>query len=208
MEDLFLVSYRLMTVLIPFFIVFFVMRRLDKKNVRPVSRRYFLVLCVFAVYIFGILHFTESGTVYELFRNTAKTYYEVRYNLLPFSYGFDVSYLLNVLLFFPLGILLPLLWPHANKFKYILFSSLALSLFIELSQLYGFRLADVDDLIMNTTGSLLGYLIYRRFTHVTKWKHGRVDYPRYEPAIYISAMLLGHFFLYDDWGLRNIIFGF
>lgn len=73
---------------------------------------------------------------------------------------------LNVLLFVPLGILLPLLLRKAAPTR-VLAVGFLLSLAIEVTQLVGdltvssARIADVDDLIGNTTGTAVGYGIYR-----------------------------------------------
>ncbi|MCI5499133.1 MAG: VanZ family protein [Clostridiales bacterium] len=76
----------------------------------------------------------------------------------PLSYLKNM--LLNTLLFLPLGFLLPVLWEGARSFKRVFLFGVCLSLGIELLQLLNFRLTDVDDLIANTAGALLGYLLF------------------------------------------------
>ena len=66
----------------------------------------------------------------------------------------------NVLLFLPLGFLLPLIWPQLRFWSGMLVA-LALSLGIELIQYLSsawgsYRTADVNDLILNTLGASLG----------------------------------------------------
>ncbi|ALC84360.1 MULTISPECIES: VanZ family protein [Bacillus] len=65
----------------------------------------------------------------------------------------------NILAFCPLGILLPFLSNRFHKWRTILLSGLAVSLFYEIIQ---FTTAlgsfDVDDLILNVTGAALGFL--------------------------------------------------
>lgn len=69
--------------------------------------------------------------------------------------------ILNILLFFPFGYLLPRLFPRLRWWQVILLG-LAFSLCIELLQLIT-RLgyADVDDLINNTLGAAIGFLCYK-----------------------------------------------
>ena len=74
----------------------------------------------------------------------------------------------NVLVFAPFGILLPLAAPNLGRLRRVLLARLALSLAIELGQLavslvlgYSYRVADVDDVILNVTGVLLGYGLLR-----------------------------------------------
>ncbi len=81
--------------------------------------------------------------------------------LIPFAGLGDglTERLMNVLLFLPFGFLLPVIW---ERFRDLLPTALAgflLSLTIELSQLFTFRLTDVNDLIGNTLGAVLGYLL-------------------------------------------------
>lgn len=90
---------------------------------------------------------------------------DVSCNFVPFadivSAGsrYIIQNLLNILLFVPLGVLAPLLWEEFRSLKRILLLGGALSLFIEVMQLFTFRATDVDDLIMNTLGAVLGYLL-------------------------------------------------
>ena len=66
---------------------------------------------------------------------------------------------LNILLFVPLGFILPLLWKEFRSWKAMGITGFLASLGIELAQLLNYRISDVDDLIMNTLGALLGYAL-------------------------------------------------
>lgn len=71
----------------------------------------------------------------------------------------------NLMLTLPFGFYLRYIWQVS--LKKVILASFALSLFFELTQLSGlyfiyprsYRLFDVDDLILNTTGGVLGYLL-------------------------------------------------
>ena len=68
----------------------------------------------------------------------------------------------NIIAFIPLGFLLPILIKRLRNLKYIFFIALFTSLFFETIQiLSGIGSFDIDDLILNTLGALLGYSIYR-----------------------------------------------
>jgi glycopeptide antibiotics resistance protein len=71
---------------------------------------------------------------------------------------FVVNFVGNVVAFIPIGMIPPLAWPRrAGAWQAALFS-LAFSAMIEAVQYSsGRRVADVDDLILNTLGGLLGY---------------------------------------------------
>jgi glycopeptide antibiotics resistance protein len=68
----------------------------------------------------------------------------------------------NLVMLFPLGIYLPILYKRLNNFFLVLLVSLLVSVLIELFQLATrFRSADVDDVILNTTGAIVGFLVFR-----------------------------------------------
>lgn len=66
----------------------------------------------------------------------------------------------NVLIFMPLGFLPPLLWPKWRHLWAAVSLSAGVSLLIEFLQLFLGRSVDVDDLILNTLGGLMGYLLF------------------------------------------------
>lgn len=85
------------------------------------------------------------------------------YNFIPF-YGMlnDItnSYL-NVLLFIPLGIFVPCLWPEYRIMMKTVGLGLMTSLGIEILQIFTFRATDINDVITNVAGTMIGYLIGR-----------------------------------------------
>ena len=92
-----------------------------------------------------------------------------RLNLLPFVnlkfYSSKSDLLLNVIgnvaMFIPSGIILPILYRKLDRLWKALGVGAMMSLGIELLQLpFSVRATDVDDLIQNTCGVLIGYGIY------------------------------------------------
>ena len=83
------------------------------------------------------------------------------YNFIPF-YGMlnDItnSYL-NILLFIPLGIFVPCLWPEYRSMMKTVGLGLMTSLGIEILQIFTFRATDINDVITNVAGTMIGYLI-------------------------------------------------
>ena len=85
------------------------------------------------------------------------------YNFIPL-YGMltDITNsCLNVLLFIPLGIFVPCLWPVYRSMMKTVGLGLMTSLGIEILQIFTFRATDINDLITNAAGTLAGYLIGR-----------------------------------------------
>ena len=84
-----------------------------------------------------------------------------RYNLSLILFE-DVSLImlfLNLLLFVPYGILLPCVFKNLNIKKVVMIGFFT-SLSIEVTQLFGGRYTEIDDLIINTLGTLVGFIIY------------------------------------------------
>lgn len=91
------------------------------------------------------------------FKVLFETYNEVFVN--GYINYFLINFLGNIMLFIPFGIFIPLLWKVSIK-KVILIGFCS-SLFIEVSQLLLTRGTDVDDLMLNTIGVVLGLVLYK-----------------------------------------------
>jgi glycopeptide antibiotics resistance protein len=75
----------------------------------------------------------------------------------PFWVGQMVG---NLLLLLPVGLLGPIVLPWMDRWRRVLVASLALSTAIELAQLgIPDRSADVDDVLLNVAGAILGYAV-------------------------------------------------
>ncbi|MCM1253998.1 MAG: VanZ family protein [Clostridium sp.] len=68
----------------------------------------------------------------------------------------------NILLFVPFGVLLPFIRTAKSKLVDVFANALLLVLGIEVFQLFSaFGAFDVDDIILNCFGAVLGYFVYR-----------------------------------------------
>lgn len=124
----------------------------------------------FILYLLGLASFT----LYPMPDNPTQfcSIYNISPQLIPFTFISDFSkegmravlqVVMNIAFFVPLGAFGSLLFRW--KFWPVLFASLGVSLFIETAQLTGafwlypcsYRLFDVDDLMFNTLGSLIGF---------------------------------------------------
>ena len=112
-------------------------------------------------------------------------------NLIPFQ---DFSarnmegMVLNAIMFAPLGFLLPAYFERYRHWGRTLAAGFLTSLTVELIQLFTFRATDVDDLIMNTLGTLVGFLlaklVLRRRTAVYRGKKDWLE------LIVVNAIIL------------------
>lgn len=78
----------------------------------------------------------------------------------------------NIIGFVPFGFILPMLSDKFRKLFVVMLATFYLSLAYEgLQFLTGFGSFDVDDLILNTLGGILGYLAYKIFLEMVKFKN-------------------------------------
>ena len=75
----------------------------------------------------------------------------------------------NFAMFIPTGIMTPLIYKNINSLKKVVLTGFLISLIIEIIQLpFAVRASDVDDLILNTLGCLLGYGILTLVRAITR----------------------------------------
>ena len=116
---------------------------------------------------------TVNGQVQPLLFDPAAVY-PFKLNLVPIVnlLDYDVSgeLLVNLIgnfaMFIPTGIMTPMIYKSRNSLGKVVCTGAAISLAIEILQLpFAVRTSDVDDLILNTAGCLVGYGIYA----LAKW---------------------------------------
>ncbi|MEL7657517.1 MAG: VanZ family protein, partial [Bacillota bacterium] len=90
-----------------------------------------------------------------------------------FSFGYMIRHLEsnligNILLLLPLGFFLPTLWSRFRSFKRTVLIGILGSLLIETAQyilaylgLSSGRASDIDDVILNSIGVILGYMVFQ-----------------------------------------------
>ena len=126
---------------------------------------------LFLIYIFGIVYFMFFSERYGRVDGSS----EYRYNLVLFqeinrfiqyrdvigTEGFIVNIFGNVLAFAPFGFFLPIITRRRRKFLGVTGLTFLLSLSIETLQLVSkVGCFDVDDMLMNTVGGIIGYIVF------------------------------------------------
>ena len=192
---------------VPSFVVYLILRRLvcRRSNAYVPSAA---LAAVFAAYLFALLHFTGAGTLHDALR-FGFDLNPHQMSLIPFAnFSEDVEgHLLNILLFVPLGLLVPMLSMSHSEVLPVTMMAIATSLVIEISQLLNSRVTDIDDLIMNVAGALIGYSVFRSIARTRKRRSEKASATIIAAAM-ITAAFLGRFLLYDEMGLAKALFGF
>ena len=136
---------------LPFLAAWFLLLRVKRKTQ---SAAHILAVLIFCLYLSGVLAVTGIGRPFGFFPRLA---------LVPFvdMIKGPVDTTLNVLLFLPLGVFLPILYAEFDGIRQIALCAFALSLAIELTQMFGLGITDVNDLMTNTAGACLGLFLYR-----------------------------------------------
>ena len=167
-------------ILIP---IYCLLNRLYFRNARK-SILYFLFSCYLAA-------------VYVLVGLPNVTYIrpELNLNLIPIVGMIDdwKNSILNIFLFVPLGIMLPILWNRFTSQKNTVLFGFGMSLVIELLQMLTYRATDVNDLITNTLGAFLGFHCTKLLRRKKRMTHK--DRTR-EIVIVLCIVLLIMFFVY------------
>jgi len=129
----------------------------------------FVYICIVVVVRFTFFPFDKvDGVIQPLIFNTANAF-PFRINWIPFinllDYPDKRSILVNVIgnstMFIPLGIVWPSVYKELNTPAKVIAAGIGVSLVIEILQLPFFdRVSDIDDLILNSLGFIVGYGIY------------------------------------------------
>ena len=155
------------------------MKKGTKHRVKKLGTAFFVLYVLILVYL---LFFSEGyGRVADAER-------EFRYNFVPFveirrfwvyrkqlgMFALFTNIFGNVLGFMPYGFVLPVINRRMRNGFFIILSGFSISLTVEVIQLIAkVGCFDVDDMIMNTAGAALGYLLFFICDHLRRKKYGR-----------------------------------
>lgn len=140
----------------------------EKKKKKLLHKIEILLFAAYVAMLCYFLFFAEN-----LDRNFADRTYH--YNLIPFQeikrfwtyrsvlnpWSVLLNLVGNVVAFIPFGVFLPVLFQKCRNFFLTVLFSMEFSLCVEVIQLVGkVGILDVDDVILNTLGGLLGFVLY------------------------------------------------
>lgn len=141
----------------------------------------FVLFAIYLIVLLKITIFRHPDMISNLLNNEL---YGVRsLNLIPFATVAEYALFIsngnifiglsnifgNLIIFLPLGYMTALLFPKMRKAARILLLAMALSVVIEGSQyIFASGQTDIDDVILNTLGGMVGYWIYLLTAKVLK----------------------------------------
>jgi glycopeptide antibiotics resistance protein len=212
-----LVSLTWFISVLPFVILLqIIMASQSKKNNFKIPQLHIVAGYIFAYLLTVMLGITGISSIRDIFLNS----YGIitpqglniplnEINLIPF-YRISKNvrpYIENIVLFIPFGFLLPCIWKKYEMVWKTVLSGFIFSLMIEFSQLFNRRVTDIDDLLMNTLGALIGWIIFKllqRYLHGFRKKISIQSTNneiltllfRQEACFYMIIAFAGIFFIY------------
>lgn len=151
-----------------------------KKIFRAVGKVLFLLYVVFLIYFLFLAEWYGRTEVAEEYRYNLELFREIKrfiiYREQLGTFAVFANLAGNILIFVPYGFFISMASRARGFFKTLVFS-MGLSLCVEIIQLFT-RVGsfDVDDILLNTIGGVLGYIVFlicnavRRNHDVRKWK--------------------------------------
>ena len=140
------------------------MKAKNKKNIRLLWKVLFIAYIIFLFYFLLLSDwYGRSGEMYDYHYNLVlfkeiKRFWLYREKLGMYAVFTNIGG--NILIFVPFGFILPMAKKYHSFFNTV-FCTLGFSFFVESFQLITkVGCFDVDDLLLNTIGGILGYIIF------------------------------------------------
>lgn len=158
-----------------FLITFLILRKVDKRRIIIGSIFFFYIITVIAATIFPIpIQGLQEIWLYMWWNSN---------NFMPFVSIFDIlnnnnldifikikQVIGNIVLFIPMWFLIPFIWKSKNDFKKAMLLGFIATCSIEglqfmISALLGFnyKITDIDDVILNMLGFIIGFVLHKIF---------------------------------------------
>lgn len=155
------------------------MKKETKKIIRGFGCFFFVVYVLLLIYVlFFAEEYGRLGTMERGYRYNFTPFAEIRrfwiYREQLGRYAFLSNIAGNIIAFLPFGFILPIIAGRMRSGFLIIMSGFGLSLTVEVIQLIS-RVGsfDVDDLILNTTGAALGYLLFFICNYLRRKHYGK-----------------------------------
>ncbi len=158
---------------------------------------------VYAVILLGAVFLNRSGLYGNINLQLFSSYKEA-YNTMQMSLFRNI--VLNILLFVPLGFLLPMYSDKLKKAYKVVGIGLAVTTIIEIIQyITKLGIFEIDDILNNTLGTLIGYSVFMMYTK-TKNKENKMSIAKYTiPIAIVPITFIVMFIIYQNQELGNIL---
>ncbi|PMC33769.1 VanZ family protein [Bacillus sp. UMB0899] len=159
-------------ILVPFFIVILLLLIFRTFFRAKHSLWQFLLLTTFFVYFLCMIHLVFFPIEVNIGEYANLTPWYISINYIPILTIDLKTFLLNIIMMVPFGMYLPLLNQKVHSIKKAAFHGLLISLSFEIIQIVlkaalgNGRSTDINDLIANTLGAAVGFLLLKKLTKI------------------------------------------
>lgn len=166
------------------------------KVIRKKSNMYLLCFLIMYIYLCKIIHLTQFPIYASEGMKAAMGGQNVwrEMNVIPFKTildGFSIDIFLNIIMTFPFGFGLPFLIRYS--WKKAVFSGIIIGVLCETGQLlsalwagFTFRHVNIDDILLNFLGTLIGYLLFKIFSRIFRWSYSKL---KIAPNVFLNYIL-------------------
>ncbi len=156
-------------------------------------------------YLISILYI---WLLFEILTNTETNSFS-GFNLMPFreilrykvgSTLFNYNVLGNILIFLPFGYLIGT-YINPKKIWPVIITALGTSITVELVQFKTGRCFDIDDIILNLLGSIIGYLLYIGLSAINRHLPDALRSDTFYNILTIVLLILGGIYIFGYWGV-------
>ena len=157
---------------IVFGIPVYIRKPIDKKIIRIILAAYVVGILILTL---GIRSYDDESTInLQFFHGLERIWFQLSNSFRKYGHKYDLqqlwmmrrgicNILLNIILFVPVGYLAPMSFKKVDKWYKLLGIGFGFTFCIETLQLLTHRgWFDVDDLVLNTFGAMLGWAFYRK----------------------------------------------
>lgn len=150
------------------FVILWVTKKRKLTDVKNLAVKRMIAEFLLIWYFLAILGITGIRAIILDDRFGIDNYSYTYFSVIPFVGASITMVILNIMLFVPYGFLLPMTKKNCNKkfWKWALLIGFATSLCIETLQYFGGRMSEIDDLIANTWGTMLGYFLWESLHYI------------------------------------------
>ena len=161
---------------------------------------HYLWAYILIIYIWLVFTITGIGSIWDIISKggLAAAVRQANLSLLPFQSEGLFTYLTNIIMFMPLGFLLPYIWKNYRSLAKTALTGFFLSLSIEFAQLATNRVSDIDDLLTNTLGAVSGYglwMLLGRHFFSRREERRTVALGNWEAVLYLVSAYMCNFLL-------------
>ena len=202
------------SIIILFLIGYFIIYKKLMKGTKIIDKKKMIlygITIIYLVIVFGATFLTRGNAYKEINLHLFSSYREAWNNMSDVLFSNIVlrNSILNILLFIPLGFLLPIYSDKLKKIYKVLLIGLSVTLIIEIIQyVTNMGIFEIDDIFNNTLGVLIGFCVFMIFNNLIKKENRKYIFAYVLPFVFVIGFLVGFNAIYQKQELGNLPFDY